>query len=157
MWRHCPTLQERLALFSKSSRDQTCAGARLRIFCTTIKLFIRGSNILNRFKTIRLVRREDSFDSSKRILNRDQIDPQSQHRPLKQSNLQNTTDQSSSAAGRRKRRMKRKILCLHGGQQSGEIMKQKIASSRKKLGKYFDLYFLDAPYECKIQQEEQDR
>ena len=42
---------------------------------------------------------------------------------------------------------KKLILCLHGGHQSGEIMKQKIAGSRKKLERTYDLHFLDAPYE----------
>ena len=46
-----------------------------------------------------------------------------------------------------KKKKKLIILCLHGGHQSGEIMKQKIAGSRKKLERTYDLHFLDAPYE----------
>mmetsp|Transcript_15125 Transcript_15125/g.42057 ORF Transcript_15125/g.42057 Transcript_15125/m.42057 type:complete len:261 (-) Transcript_15125:1480-2262(-) len=44
---------------------------------------------------------------------------------------------------------KKRILCLHGRCQSGEMMSNKIAGARKKLQRVYDLDFLDAPFEIK--------
>lgn len=39
----------------------------------------------------------------------------------------------------------KRILCLHGGRQSGAIMSNKIAGARRKLAREYELCFLDAP------------
>lgn len=41
--------------------------------------------------------------------------------------------------------MKRRILCLHGKMQSGEIFSNKISGARRKLARVYDLQFLDGP------------
>jgi predicted esterase len=40
---------------------------------------------------------------------------------------------------------KKRILCLHGGMQSGAILSNKISGARRKLAREYDLHFLDAP------------
>jgi predicted esterase len=40
---------------------------------------------------------------------------------------------------------KQRILCLHGKNQSGAIMSNKIGGARRKLARVYDLHFLDAP------------
>jgi pimeloyl-ACP methyl ester carboxylesterase len=41
--------------------------------------------------------------------------------------------------------MKRRILCLHGGSQSGAILSNKIGGARRKLQRVYDLHFIDGP------------
>eukprot|EP00954_Amorphochlora_amoebiformis_P013225 1038396-Amorphochlora_amoeboformis.AAC.1 len=47
-----------------------------------------------------------------------------------------------------------KILCLHGMHQCGEIFSQRIGALRKKLRKFAEFAFVDAPYEMALEEEQ---
>ena len=69
------------------------------------------------------------------------------HRPFMSGCLARPPSASSLALadGERDERGKPRILCLHGGYQSGSVFSNKIAGARRKLAREYELDFLDGP------------